>query len=112
VKPEIRTALIKPGSLTLNPWASLLRIDCAEASPVGGAGDERLPVRGDEVLAASVRLNMIAILLILFLANSTATVENSALFNMAGGHIVFYLSISLNYLTVIPGSITFVVFGN
>lgn len=40
---------------------------------------------------------MIAILLVLFLANSTATVENSALFNMAGGHVVFYLSISLGY---------------
>lgn len=55
---------------------------------------------------------MIAILLVLFLANSTATVENSALFNMAGGHVVFYLSISLGYLTAIPGSITFVVIDN
>jgi len=55
---------------------------------------------------------MIAILLVLFLANPTATVENSALFNMAGGHVVFYLSISLSYLTAIPGSITFVVFDN
>jgi hypothetical protein len=55
---------------------------------------------------------MIAILLVLFLANPTATVENSALFNMAGGHVVFYLSISLSYLTAIPGSITFVVYDN
>lgn len=55
---------------------------------------------------------MIAILFVLFLANPTATVENSALFNMAGGHVVFYLSISLSYLTAIPGSITFVVFDN
>lgn len=52
---------------------------------------------------------MIAILFVLFLANPTATVEKSALFNMAGGPIVFYLSISLSYLTGIPGSITFVV---
>lgn len=53
-EPEIRTTFIKSCSLALDPWASLLRIDRAEASHVGGAGDKRLPVRGDEVLAAPV----------------------------------------------------------